>query len=271
MITRLSLIVLMSVSLIAGAAVGDTLPKEEIYTVFEQANDTFRQANSIVNDTDKANALYEKAVLGYEKIIRDGHVENPKLYYNLANAYLLRDDVGRAILNYRRAEKLDKSDSNIQKNLAFARGRRVDKVDVKTETRIRHTLAFWHYDFSMKTKLVISCICFATFCLAMTVVIWFGRNTTLTVITAVAVVLLVCFVGSLAVEAYYQKAGSSGVIISPEVTAYQGDGRNYPPSFKDPLHAGTEFELIERRPGWFHIKLADGSDGWIPQTTADII
>jgi len=53
--------------------------------------------------------------------------------------------------------------------------------------------------------------------------------------------------------------------------AYQGDGQNYPPSFKAPLHAGTEFELVEHRPGWFHIKLADGSDGWIPQSAAEII
>jgi SH3-like domain-containing protein len=57
----------------------------------------------------------------------------------------------------------------------------------------------------------------------------------------------------------------------PEVIAYQGDGQNYPPSFKAPLNAGTEFELIERRPGWFHIKLADGSEGWISQTSAELI
>jgi hypothetical protein len=87
----------------------------------------------------------------------------------------------------------------------------------------------------------------------------------------IAAVLLVCFIGSLAVEGYSRATNLSGVIIAPEVVAYQGDGQNYPPSFKTPLHAGTEFDLIERRPGWFHIKLADDSDGWIRQTTAEVI
>jgi tetratricopeptide (TPR) repeat protein len=271
MIARLSLTGLVCLLFTAGIAAADTLPKEQIHTLFSQANDAFRQANSTVDDTDKANSFYEKAILGYEKVIRDGRVENPKLYYNLANAYLLKGDIGMAILNYRCAEKLDKSDSDIQKNLAFARSRRVDKVEIKTEKQILQTLVFWHYDLSMRAKFAVACVCFAVFCLGLTVIIWFGRNALLTAVTAVSVVLLVCFIGSLAVEGYSQAANLSGVIISPEVVAYQGDGQNYPPSFKAPLHTGTEFELVERRPGWFHIKLVDGSDGWIQQSAAEII
>jgi len=271
MIARLSLIGLVCLLFTAALAAGDTLSKDQINTLFNQANDAFRQANSAVDDTDKSNSLYEKAILGYEKIIREGHIENPKIYYNLANAYLLKGDVGRAILNYRFAEKLDKSDSDIRKNLAFARSRRVDKVEIKTEKQILQTLVFWHYDFSMRARLTVACICFAVLCLGLTVMIWFGRNAPLMAVTVVSACLLVCLIGSLAVEEYSQAANLAGVIVSPEVVAYQGDGQNYPPSFKAPLHAGTEFELVKRRPGWFHIKLADGSDGWIPQSAAEII
>jgi tetratricopeptide (TPR) repeat protein len=258
--------------LVAGeASAEDKLSKEKLYSTFNQANDAFRQANSAGDDTDKANSLYEKAILGYEKVIRQGRVENPQLYCNLANAYLLKGDIGNAILNYRRAEKIDKSNSDIQKNLAFARSRRVDKVEIKTERQILQTLIFWHYDFSMKTKFTTACVCFAILCLVLTLMIWFGRNAPLTTVTVVSAILLVCFIWSLAVEAYSQTANSAGVIVSSEVVAYQGDGQNYPPSFKAPLHAGTEFELIEHRTGWFHIKLSDGSDGWIPQNAAELI
>ena len=62
-----------------------------------------------------------------------------------------------------------------------------------------------------------------------------------------------------------------GVITAPEVVARQGDGPNYPESFKDPLHAGTEFDLLERRSGWYHIRLSDNSDGWIPDNSAGLI
>jgi len=271
MITRKSIFILMVLFSTARIAAGETLSREQLYTLFGQANDAFRQANSVVDDADKANSLYEKAILGYEKIIRDGRVENPKIYYNLANAYLLREDLGKSILNYRRAEKLDVSNSDIRKNLAFARGRRIDKVEIKTEKRILQTLAFWHYDFSMKARFGIACVCFAVLCLGLTIAIWFGRNAALTIVMVISAILLVCFVGSIAVDSYHQANDFYGVIISPEVVAYQGDGQNYPPSFKGPLHAGTEFELVERRPGWFHIKLANDSDGWIPQSNAELI
>jgi tetratricopeptide (TPR) repeat protein len=271
MISRGTLTVLTVLFFIATVAAGDTLSKEQIASLFSQANEDFRRANAVIDDAVKASSLYEKAVLDYEKIIHEGRIENPKLYYNLANAYLLRDDIGSAILNYRKAEKLDKSDSDIRKNLAFARGRRIDKVELKAEKRILQTLAFWHYDFSMRTKFALACISFAVFCAALTTAIWFGRKTALTAVVVVSAVFLVCFVGSLAVEAYNEATQLSGVIISKEVVAYQGDGQNYPPSFRQPLHAGTEFELIERRAGWFHIRLADGSDGWIPQTSAGLI
>ncbi|MGA2092152.1 MAG: hypothetical protein ABSH16_01930 [Sedimentisphaerales bacterium] len=271
MIKRGLLTVLIVLLVTAMAAAADILPNEQAISLFNQANDAFRQANTATDDAGKANSLYEKAILGYEKIIREGHIENPKLYYNLANAYLLRDDIGRAILNYRRAEKLDKSNSDIQKNLAFARGRRIDKVEQKTETQILQTLAFWHYDFSTRTKFIIACVSFAVLCLTLTAVIWFGRRASLSVVVVISAVLLVCFVGSVAVDGYNQATRLSGVIISPQVTAYQGDGPNYPASFKEPLHAGTEFVLVERRPGWLHIRLANGSDGWVPQSDAELI
>ena len=39
----------------------------------------------------------------------------------------------------------------------------------------------------------------------------------------------------------------------------------------DPLHSGLEFGLLERRGGWLHIALSDGSDGWIPENSAGLI
>ncbi len=271
MIARLSLTVLLCLFFAAGAAAGDGLSEEQIYTLFSQANESFHRANAVVDNEGKADDLYEKAILGYEKIIVEGGIENPKLYYNLANAYFLRGDLGRAILNYRRAEKFDKSDAGIQKNLAFARSRRIDKVELKTEKRILQTLFFWHFDFSMKMKFVIGCVFLWALCLALTAMMWLGRRALLTLVAGISVVIVIFLIGSLVVDSYNSSTNRSGVIVSSEILARQGDGQNYPPSFKEPLHAGTEFELIESRPGWFHIKLANDSDGWIAQSGAGLI
>jgi hypothetical protein len=268
---KLSLVLIGLLLLCLAAPVRSAMPKKQVYSLFSQANQFFREANSTTSDPETARKLYEKAILNYEKIISDGRIKNPKLYYNLANAYFLKEDIGRAILNYRRAESLDKADTNIQKNLAFARSRRIDKVPVKPEKRILETLFFWHYDFSIKTKFLIMCIFFALLCISGIVMLWRGRSAGLFAAAVICSILTVCFLSSVVVEAHSRVNTISGVITAGQVVARQGDGPNYPASFRDPLHAGTEFKLLERRPGWFHIKLSDDSDGWTPDNAADLI
>lgn len=184
---------------------------------------------------------------------------------------LTNADFGRAILNYRRAEMLDKSDTNIQKNLAFARSKRIDTVPVKTEERIMQTLFFWHYDFSLRTKFLIASICFAVACAALTVMTWRARAASLVATAAICGMLTVCFLTSVVVESRARANRVGGVITAEEIVARQGDGRNYPESFKEPLHAGTEFDLVERRQGWLHVRLSDNSHGWIPDNAAELI
>ncbi len=252
------------------AASAARLSREQLFSLLNEANTAFQQANA-ANAPDTAKPLYDKATLLYEKVIDQGSVQNAKLYYNLANAYLLKDDVGRAILNYRRAAQLDGSDLNVQKNLTFARSQRIDKVEVGAQKRVLETLFFWHYDFSLGTKFLLACLSFGGFCLALTGAVWLGRGPLVTTGAVLAGVLLLCLLTSLLVETHRQANTHSGVITAAQVVARQGDGPNYPPSFKDALHAGTEFDLIEHRPGWLHIQLSDGTDTWIPDDTAGIV
>jgi hypothetical protein len=247
------------------------MPKEQVYSLFSQANQFFREANTTTDNPETARNLYEKAILNYEKIISDGQIKNSKLYYNLANAYFLKEDIGRAILNYRRAQNLDKADTNIQKNLAFARSFKIDKVEVKTQKRILETLFFWHYDFSIKTKFLITCILFAIVCISDILILWRGRAAGLVATAAICGILTVSFLASVVVETRSRANTIYGVITADQVVARQGDGPNYPESFKDPLHAGTEFDLLERRTGWFHIMLSDDSEAWIPDNAAELI
>jgi hypothetical protein len=76
---------------------------------------------------------------------------------------------------------------------------------------------------------------------------------------------------SIFIEYYNQTANRSGVIIIEKVVARQGDGNNYPQSFDEPLHAGLEFELLEQRGGWLHIKITNSHDTWIPDQSAELI
>ena len=117
-------LVVVGMASVAGAE----LSKSELTSLFVQGNEAFRQANAASDDSERAGKSYERAILSYEKIINEGGIRNARLFYNLGNAYFLKNDLGRAILNYRRAEELAGADRDIAKNLAFARSRRVDEV-----------------------------------------------------------------------------------------------------------------------------------------------
>ncbi len=271
MIIRKIIFVFLLCLVLAGlASAEDKLSKQQIESLLLSANDSFRRANA-ASDSDASAELYQKAILSYEKIINEGQIHNAKLYYNLANAYFLNDRLGKAILNYRRAEQLDSGDANIQKNLVFARSKRTDSFELQTKTRVLQTLFFWHYDFSLKTRFVLTCVFFAAVCLIVTLMVWRGKNTAALSAAVILAVLCLCMLASALITEIARSKTAYGVIIASDVVARQGDGLNYPPSFKQPLHEGTEFNLLEQRPGWLHIKLPDGSDAWIPKSSAEII
>ncbi len=253
---------------------------EQTYTLFSQANEAFRNANAATNTPQQAKKLYEKAILYYEKIINEYKIKNAKLYYNLANAYLMQNNLtnassenylGKAILNYRKAEKLDNSDTNIKKNLAFARSLRIDKIELKTEKKVLQTLFFWHYDFSVNTRFIVTSVSFAIVCISLTLMVWRGKNTSCLTVSTIASLIFICFLTSVILETGKQQNEICGVITAIKIIARQGDSQNYPQSFKAPLHQGCEFDILEHRGSWLHIKLSDNSDGWIPDSAAEMI
>lgn len=246
------------------------MSKDEMHLTFTQANESFSKANETV-DSNEAQDLYKQAILGYEQIIESGGIHNSKLYTNLANGYLLTDELGKAILNYRRAQWLDSSNPDIHKNLNFARSKRLDQFTVPTKTKILRRLFFWHYDFTMQTRFMIGGVCCAIFCIWLSMRIWLVKWPAAVLVCCIMLVLIVCMVTSVMIEQYTLAKYRSGVIVANSVIARQGDGNNYPKSFNEPLNSGVEFDVLEQRPGWIHIKLSNGQNTWIPDNSAELI
>jgi tetratricopeptide (TPR) repeat protein len=231
----------------------------------------FAEADKLaVSDPEKATALYKKSILRFERIIKEGGIENGKLYYDLGNIYFRTKDIGRAILNYRRAEQYIGNDVNLQQNLEFARNTRKDHIEEKQQTKILKTLFFWHYDFSAKTRLILFTVSF--------ILLWFFSIICIFIkkpffkwsisITAAASVL---FAGSLLIDYVTFKKSIPGVIISQEVVARKGNSESYKKSFKDPLHAGTEFTLLEHRGNWLQVELPDARTCWLPASDVEVV
>ncbi|MBN1674407.1 MAG: tetratricopeptide repeat protein [Kiritimatiellae bacterium] len=252
-------------------ALSAALEPGRVQMLFHEANSLFRQANERVRrNPDEAKELYRRAALRFERIANEGGIENGRLYYNIGNAYFRMEDLGRAVLYYRRAQQYIPNDINLQQNLQYARDKRLDKIDEKQRTRVLKTLFFWHYDFSARARSVL----FAVFFLA----VWGGaalrlffRRGWLNWTLALAAIAAALFMASLLVETAALRNERPGVVISPQVVARKGDSETYEKSFTEPLHAGTEFTLVEQRADWYHVQLADGRRCWVPAKSAELV
>jgi len=253
------------------ARAGEALDRAEIADLFSQAKQFFHDANDLsATDRTAAVDLYRKAVMRFERIVRDGRINNGRLYYNIGNTYFRMGDIGRAILNYRRAEPLLPNDNNLRQNLDYARRQRVDRIDEKERVRLLKTLFFWHYDLTSRVRLTAFAACFAVFWLCAAARI-FVRKGLLNWILVLSGVIWVLFLASLGAEEINAARSSSGVVLADDVIGRKGDAETYQPSFEEPLHAGTEFRLVESRQDWYHIELADGRSSWIPRKAAELV
>jgi len=244
----------------------------EIMELYNQARELFRQANELSsNNPDAANDLYRKSVMRFEKIVWKGGINNGKLFYNIGNIYFKMGDVGRAILNYKRASQFIPNDPNLIQNFKSAKARRTDRIEEPQKKRVLKTLFFWHYDLSTTTRVIIFTLFFIFLWMAAILKLFISRKY-LTGFIIFASIISILFFGSLLGDFLYQQNYRQGVIISPEVIARKGNSTAYEQSFTEPLHAGTEFILIEARENnWYHIELTDSRRCWIPAGDAEFV
>jgi tetratricopeptide (TPR) repeat protein len=242
---------------------------EEIYS---QATLAFREANALMaSNKEEAEKLYAQAALRFEKLIHQRGIKNGQIYYNLGNTYFLLGDLGRAILNYLRAKQYSTKDTNLMQNLSYARSRRVDRMPEFRESDLHRTLLFWHYDIPSSLRLSLLAVCYILFWLSLISHLRKSRFPANRVFSFLTALLSLVFAGSLIMQEHHLRQRDVAVIIAPEVMPRKGDGHAYEPSFHQPLHAGTELRILEHRPGWFYVELANAQRGWLPEGSIDIV
>lgn len=248
-----------------------TLDAKEAEALLMEATQYFDQANQAVS-TNPAGAkdLYGKSILRFERLVHEGGIENGQLFYNLGNAYLLTGDLGRAILNYRRAAFLIPNDPNLRQNLEYARSQCRDRIEEPQRKVVLKTLFFWHYDLPVSVRLALFVTCNALLWGAAAARLFFRKRSLRRTIVACAALTLLLG-GSVLTDTIVQARDRAGVLLQDEVVARKGNGENYGPSFQEPLHAGTEFNLIESRGDWYYARLFDGRQCWVPAQAAELV
>lgn len=225
---------------------------------------------------DQANQLYQQgkftdAIEKYEAILQSGLV-SAELYYNLGNAYYKTGNIGKAILNYERALRLQPNDDDIVHNLQLANLMLTDRIEPTPR------LFIWDWWEGIKGAFSLSGIT------------WIAYVIFLLVLGSIATVLLA---GTYALRRVGFSAALGGAVLLgialviffgklddvqrsdlAIVTANITTIKNSPdPKSTDAfvLHSGVKVLITDRVNEWLKIRLADGKVGWIERNACEVI
>lgn len=217
---------------------------EDAKQIFMQANEAYRQ-----NNFTQAISLYEKLVAQKDN--------SGTVYYNLANAYFKSGNLGKAILNYERAERLSPFDEDIHHNLEYARKKTIDQFQEQVVIserffgvlsaftwKILALVLMWSgvgllllYWFSDKWKFTgaytgTTCLIFAL------ITLWFGHEQ-----------------GVIENKCHFR------VVTSEQAYAKSAPDNSSTDLFL--IHEGTKVQVFDEVGSYMKIRIADGRVGWM--------
>jgi hypothetical protein len=135
--------------------------------------------------------------------------------------------------------------------------------------KVRDALSFWHrWPFALRA----TCFGVANAAFWGLVALLFYRRGRV-IYGSIAATAILSIVFGLSLLASHQRWDNpvDGVIVEREVIARQGNGFIYDNAFTSPLHAGTEFSIIEQRGEWYYAKLLNGDTCWLPVNSVAVV
>ncbi len=216
-----------------------------------------------------ARRLFRSAAQRFESIAATG-IHNGKLAFNLGNCYLQAGDIGRAILNYRRAQRLIPRDPLLADNLAEARSRCLTSIESSRSDRVMRNLFFWHYDTSFGERLFAMMATSALFW-GLLILRCFWPRRGLAIASILAVLATFALAASVTTEKWTTRSARAGVITAMDVSVLKGPGTGYQRQFEQPLQPGVELTRLQQRGDWWQISVPDGKSGWIDSINAELL
>lgn len=251
------------------AAAPSPLSAREMLASAEQAlEDAARVAAA---DPELAEDLYEQAAARYEALIEIHELRSAPLYRALGNARLLAGDTGRAVLNYRRALRLDPTDPRTAASLEHARSRVRTAITPDLAHRALRAALWWQGRVPRSAFFALFAGAFAA-AWALEIARLLRARGFNPLWTLAAATLCLASLGSLLLERYANGSVEHVVLVRRDVIARTGPSQDvYPPAFDQPLDAGVEATASEHRDGWTRLRLADGREAWVPSAAVERI
>ncbi len=208
------------------------------------------------------NGSYDKAIEEYHAILKGGEY-SLELYYNLANAYFKSDSLGKAILYYNKALRIDPSHEDALHNLTLAEARTKDKINEVPEFFLNGWMRSMRDSLSCNAWSVLSIICFAIFLAG---VLLFMLASAIGLRKAgfySAICALIIFIATFSFAISSRNnilSHDEAIVTASAISIKSSPDRASTELFV--LHEGTKVRVVSEMDNWAEVVIADGKKGW---------
>jgi tetratricopeptide (TPR) repeat protein len=228
-----------------------------------QGADFWTQANQVYLTGD-----YPGAIQLYHMALGQGGAKGA-IYFNLGNAYYHQGDLGPALLNYRRAQRLMPRDAELNTHIARIRAQRADIQGDETDLLKLgvNVTAGW---LTVRELQSLVGLLWVSWVGLLTVWVlkddWRRRLRKPLIVLGVGLLMGVILLGG---RLLAQTSAPDGVVLANRIPVMSGPGIEYLEIFE--VHAAAELAVLERRNRWVLFRLPDGQGGWIAEESVETI
>lgn len=216
---------------------------------------------------------WQGAAESWQKIENEG-LASWELYYNIANACYRQSDIAHAILYYERALRLSPSNADVSANLALARSRTLDRIEVVPEFFLRTWMRNISLALSSDLWAGIALVMFVL-ALAMALLFALGRRASARRSGFVAGLVALLLFALSAAMAFSQKAAferaDEAVVVRAVASVKSSPSADQGSKDLFVLHEGTKLRVLDSLGEWTNVALSDGRQGWMRASELEII
>ena len=213
-------------------------------------------------DDAYAQARYADAIEIYESLLKeqDG---NLSLYYNLGNAYYRDNQLGKAILNYERALRIDAGDEDAKANLEFVQSRIVDKI---SHDEVPFYKEWWNSFVGIFTKDIWGIMGVVAFVGMLTALFFyfFGNGVRRYSIVLAIVCFVFTVVANLSAHSLNNAGNTDEAIIMDEMVIVKSSPDSSGTELTE-IHEGLKVKVVDEITDWVRIEANNGHRvvGWV--------
>lgn len=225
-----------------GAAMGEAFEQD-----FLEASHSYKENN------------YDQAIASYEAILLKGY-ESGNLYYNLANSYFKKGELGKAVLYYERAGLFIPGDSDLMANYSYCRSLLELAPEDPVKSWFMQCFDAASSDFNLDCLVIVLSLAQAMiFLLGILCRLVYGQRRLWK--TGIFIFTAIFLFGALSFKRKIEYQERTAVVLSQELDSKFEPLENATTYFT--LNEGAKVEVLESSGAWYKIRRRDTKTGWV--------